>query len=196
MKIGIQIGSFNPYHFGHEFVMGFSLDNYIDRGIIVPSYDSFEKEGIISFDHRLGMLREYKKLNKPIGDLIEISDIEHAGTKYTYDILSHYQSIFPKDEIYLLVGSDLFKNIENFYKGKDILEEFGVIVFQRPQHQCNILDIAHEITPNIKHLILAVSVVCQSSTNIRNEIKKGFVDSYVPKGISDYIKNNKLYGYI
>ena len=52
MKIGVYVGSFNPVHIGHIKIVNYLLDNYLDKVIIVPTGNYWEKIDIVNIDYR------------------------------------------------------------------------------------------------------------------------------------------------
>ena len=61
MKIGIFVGSFNPVHKGHIKLVKYILKkNIVDKVIIIPTNNYWNKNNIIDIKHRLNMLNNYK----------------------------------------------------------------------------------------------------------------------------------------
>ena len=61
MRLGIYIGSFNPPHRGHINVVNYLLDNdYVDRVLIIPTLGYWDKQDLISLEHRINMLKIFE----------------------------------------------------------------------------------------------------------------------------------------
>ena len=60
MRLGIYIGSFNPPHLGHKKVIDFLLEeDYVDKIIIVPTQNYWNKNNLIDIKDRINMLKFY-----------------------------------------------------------------------------------------------------------------------------------------
>ena len=56
-RIGIFAGSFNPPHLIHQKIANDLIDNnYLDKVIFLPTGNSYQKNDLISFNHRFKML--------------------------------------------------------------------------------------------------------------------------------------------
>ena len=82
MKLGIYIGSFNPVHLGHIDVVNYLINNKIvDKILIVPTLNYWDKNDLIDIKHRINMLKliENKK--------IKIDD-KNNNYIYTYELMN------------------------------------------------------------------------------------------------------------
>ena len=61
MKIGVYVGSFNPVHVGHIKIVNHLLVNYLDKVIIVPTGNYWNKNNLVDINHRISMLKFYEK---------------------------------------------------------------------------------------------------------------------------------------
>ena len=176
MRIGIYIGSFNPPHLGHKKVIDFLLEkDYVDKVVIVPTKNYWNKTNLIDIEDRINMLKNYENTN------IEIDTI-HNNYPYTYELLNKLKEVYPTDELYLIIGSDNldelheWKNIDDLLNNKIIVLKRGTIKKNPSIDDKNIIYV--EDFDNIDI----------SSTEIRN----GKFE-YLDDNIKDYILNNKLY---
>ena len=127
MRIGIYIGSFNPPHLGHKKVIDFLLEkDYVDKVVIVPTKNYWNKTNLIDIEDRINMLKYYENTN------IEIDTI-HNNYPYTYELLNKLKEVYPTDELYLIIGSDNldelheWKNIDDLLNNKIIVLKRGTI---------------------------------------------------------------------
>lgn len=71
MKIGIYVGSFNPVHIGHiKFANDLVSKNILDKVIIIPTKNYWNKQSLISLEHRYNMLKMVENENVKISKKI------------------------------------------------------------------------------------------------------------------------------
>ena len=181
MRIGVYAGSFNPVHIGHKYVMDYLLDNnYLDKIIVIPTGNYWDKTDLIKLEHRVNMLKFYES------DKIIVNS-KLSNKEYTYEILNELNKEY--DDLYLIIGADniikfhLWKNIDEILKNKVIvLNRDGINIKKyicKYEKKNNFV-----LTDNFKEIDI-------SSTNIRNNIYK--YKDYLDKNIFEYIINNNLY---
>lgn len=180
MRLGIYIGSFNPPHKGHIYVANYLLDNeVVDKILIVPTNNYWDKQNIVDIKHRINMLKFYEC------DNIEIDTINN-GYAYTYELMRKLSEVYQTDVLYLVIGAD---NIINFDKWKNYEELLGynIIIMNRDD-----VDIEKYIKkyPNGHFIVLKdFKAIDISSTEIRENSDSKYLDELVKQ----YIKKNNLY---
>ena len=115
MRIGIYGGTFNPIHTAHvhlvrEFIKRLSLD----RVILIPTGTPPHKatHQLASGADRIEMCR------LAAADIAEcpvtVSDIEvlRTGKSYTADTMTELKAQYPDDELFLLMGEDMFCTVK------------------------------------------------------------------------------------
>ena len=132
MHIGIYGGSFNPVHNGHIHLAKTAMADFgIDRLYLMPSKISPHRssEEYASAEDRLEMLRLAVADEKNM----EVSDFEIRSDRVSYTIytVEHFRSLFPDDELYLLVGSDMLLGFEKWYRFEDILSQVTLCAVSR-----------------------------------------------------------------
>jgi len=180
MKLGIYPGSFNPPHKGHKKVCDYLIkERIIDKIIIVPTMNYWNKNNLSNLEDRINMLKYYESDNISI-------DIENNHLPYTIELMEKLENKYLNDELYLIIGAD---NIINFDKWKDYqkLLKYKIIIMNR--NNININEYLYKY-PNNKFIIINnFSCIDISSTNIRNKINTKYLDYNVLK----YIKKRGLY---
>ena len=180
MKIGIFVGSFNPPHKGHINIVNYLIDNKIlDKIIIVPTGNYWDKQDLIDIEDRINMLKFFES------EKIIIDD-KHNDIKYTYQIMKKFSKEYYNNQLSLIIGAD---NIINFNKWKHYQEllQYNLIIMQR-----NNIDISKYLKEyNITNYLIVDNYpyVDISSTTMRNKVDKAYLDEKV----LNYIKENKLY---
>lgn len=134
MKIGIYGGTFDPPHLGHMEAAKAAMDQLsLDRLIIIPDREPPHKglpTDAASPQQRLEMAR---LMADGIGPRAEASDLElkREGKSYTADTVEELHEAFPDDELWLLMGTDMFLTVQNWYQPERIFQYAGVAAFSR-----------------------------------------------------------------
>jgi nicotinate-nucleotide adenylyltransferase len=195
MKIGILGGSFNPPHKDHlNIALELLNKKIVDKVIFIPNiYNPLGKQSIDA-TKRLEMIK-LMIMNNPN---LEVSDIEINKTtqNYTYQTLDELKSIYPNDDIMLIIGSDNLNIIDKWMKCDYILNNYKVIVVNRnDDHLFEVIN-----NPKIsryKDNIIPVVLLNNlniSSTLIRNLLlNKSDVSKFIDNSVYKYIINNNLY---
>jgi len=122
-------------------------------------------------------------------DKFEISRIEfdRPGPSYTVDTLTEFRQIYPRDELFLLIGADNIAEIENWYEPDRIVGLAKIAAANRPNFSSNgaYADIVIPFTMPPADI---------SSTAIRQRIKAELsITDLVPPGVESYILEHRLY---
>ena len=139
--IGLLGGSFDPIHYGHRTLGCAAVEEVaLDKLIVMPTHiQPFKQNKKVAQDeHRLAMAA----LAFDGCDKVEISDyeIKKGDVSYSYDTMSHFREQYPNDELFFIMGADSFINVEKWYKGEELLSEFGFIVSSRPGYPEKVLE--------------------------------------------------------
>ena len=180
MNLGIYVGSFNPPHKVHIHIVKYLLENKIvDRVLIVPTGNYWNKNNLVDIKHRINMLKFYETENIKI-------DTVNNDYAYTYQLMRKLKEDYHDDVLNLIMGAD---NIINFDKWKNYQEllEYNIIIMNRDG-----IDINEYIKkyPDGKFILLKnYQEINVSSSDFRNNIDKDCLDEKVYQ----YIKKNNLY---
>ena len=140
MKIGIYGGSFNPPHLGH-LTAAVSAAAYLklDKLLFIPAGIPPHKklaENTPAEEHRLAMTRlmgEQAALETECK--VEVLDMEmrRTGKSYTADTVRELHEQYPDDELWLLMGTDMFLTFQDWYKPEEIVKYTGICAFGRTE---------------------------------------------------------------
>lgn len=134
MKIGIYGGTFDPPHLGHMEAAKAAMEQLgLDRLLIIPDREPPHKGlggDAASPEQRLVMAQ---LMADGLGPRAEASDLElnREGKSYTADTVEELHNQFPEDELWLLMGTDMFLTIQNWYQPERIFQYAGVAAFAR-----------------------------------------------------------------
>ncbi len=200
MKTAIYGGSFNPPHLGHVSAVNTVVsDLEPDRMLIMPDCIAPHKamaENTPAPEHRLEMCR------LAFGDIpgVEISDLEiqRGGRSYTVDTLEQLTDLYPEDEFYLVIGSDMLTSFTTgWYRFEDILKMCTLTVISREKDDME--ELAHNADMlkeryNAKVIIMKNHrPVLLSSSEVRKAIHEGNISGMLSESVWEYIKENGLY---
>lgn len=186
MKIAVYVGSFNPVHKGHIKVAKTVSKKLVDKVIIVPTLNYWDKNNLININDRINMLKFYETNNI-------IINTKNNKYEYTYQVLRNIKKEYKNSEIYLIIGNDI---LENFLKWKNINEilKYNIIVIKRNNIDLNIYK-QYE-----KYNFIYLEKVSKkeiSSTVVRKMILENNKEvlKYIDLKVYNYIKRNNLYIY-
>ena len=200
MRIGIFGGSFNPVHFGHyNLCKSLFAKGAIDKLIVIPVFSPPHKSsrGLESAQNRMDMLkiafREEIKQN-----LAVVSDVEirEKSTSYTIDTVKKLRLSYPKDELYLIVGSDMLLSFRQWWKWEEILENVSLLAVSRENGDRAKLEAERLVLEKAGGRVELVDIDVReiSSTEIRERLKNGKeTDELLDGKVLEYILKNKLY---
>lgn len=201
MKIGIYGGSFNPPHLGHMAAAKAAVEQLkLDRLLIVPACDPPHKklpEGSATPKQRLEMATIMSD-QLPCAQCWDV-EMRRDGVSYTVDTLEEAKRLWPEDELWLLVGSDMFLSLQSWRNPERIMELAGICAFHRDAE-----DSGEEFAAQKEYLqehynasvciIGNPDVVEISSTEIREALACGEGQKFLHETIYGYILREKLYG--
>ncbi len=195
MRIGIYGGAFNPVHKGHvKLAEEVKTKANLDRIIIMPSGVSPHKSSdtLISSEHRMKMCElAFEGEDYIISDL----EIKRQGKSYTVDTVTELKKIYPDDELYLIMGSDMLLCFHKWYRYEDILSAVTICATTRQGDisTCELKKYSREVLGKETLIIDFEPFEC-SSTEVRNELLSGGdIACAVPEKVLGYIKENALY---
>lgn len=174
MKLGVYVGSFNPVHKGHIQIVRYLLDKkYIDKVLIIPTKEYWNKTNLAPLEDRINMLKYYET------DDIKV-DITHNNYEFTYEILRSIKKEYNCNPC-LIIGSDNLKKLD-LWKNIDEILRYKIIVLKREKEN------KFKQTKKNITIIDDWKIIKASSTEVRN----GNTD-LLDKPVYEYIKKKKLY---
>lgn len=205
MNIGIYGGTFSPPHLGH-FQAALTAANVLnlDRLLLIPAAEPPHKklpEETPDVRHRLAMTELMADALQQNGVKAEVSriEIDRTGKSYTADTVTALHEQYPDAQLWLLMGTDMFLTLQNWYKPEVILRYAGVCAFGRTEQ-----DGEEVFAPQREYLnqrfqakittITLPGLVDISSTQLREMLVQGSGRDYLLPAVYGYILRNRLYG--
>ena len=196
MRAGIFGGSFNPPHSGHkklalEITGRLSLDFMLIVPTFIPPHKSADM--LASSPDRLRMCELC--FNE---DFFKVSDMEikREGKSYTVETLRSLREIYPDDELFFVMGSDMLLSFHSWYCPDEILSLSNIVCAARHGGETQELkNYIEEYFPDKteKFTVIDFEPVDVSSTQIRNEIASSSFSENLSEDVLDYIKKRGLY---
>lgn len=191
MRIGLFGGSFDPVHNGHlAIAQSFYEELQLEQVIFIPAFIAPQK-GRAAFapaPERLQMLRlalaDYPYFN------LSTVEIERQGISYTIDTVRHFRTLYPNEQLFLLVGGDSLLDLPHWREPDTLLNMVQVVVAVRPEH-----DLTKALPAHLKRVrILNNPLSPLSSSTIRRQIQQGILPSEaLPPAVAQYIQEHHLY---
>jgi nicotinate-nucleotide adenylyltransferase len=189
-KIAVFGGSFDPVHNAHIQLLNFALKSCnLKKIICVIAYSPPHKsKQYASIDDRIIMLKlATKRLSQ-----IEISlyEVLKKDVVYSYQTLDYFQSLYPKDEIYMIIGTDSLLELSTWKNIDYLAGHYKFMVVKRP---------GIKIKKNTKYLDRCIFAQDEtkniSSTEIRHLIKKNLkkAEQFLDENVYNYIVKRRLY---
>ena len=198
-RIGIYGGTFNPPHIGHlqaakQAVKALGLSKLL----LIPAYAPPHKAALPAnsptAQQRLQMLR-IAAANCPE---IVVSDMElrREGVSYTFETVRSVKNQYPNAELVLLMGTDMFLTFDSWMHPEEILKNASLGVFYRGdkgEQPAIAVKKAEMEEKGVRIDLVRNDVIPISSTQMRRLLAFRCAGEFLPEGVLDYIRENRLY---
>ena len=177
--------------------------------LFLPTGLPYHKENtdLLSFSARSEMLRlalqeENRKLAFEQNGLTKFffSTIEgeRSGNSYTYDSAVLLKKIFPYAELFLIIGTDEFYTLENWYKTEELGKVLKFLVANRngeaEQKALEERTVFLKEEYGLQCTFLEMERIEYSSSLIRKRIKeKASIEGMLPEPVIEFIQKNRFY---
>ena len=205
MRIGVYGGTFNPPHLGHIAAARAVFETLkLDKLLLIPDRQPPHKplpEGSPSPEQRLELTRlSGEQLG--LGDRVETLDLElhRSGPSYTADTLRAVHERYPDDELWLLMGTDMFLTLHTWHEPEQILALAGIAAFSRSQEDTEELfsrqrERLYRTYPSARIFTLGVPGMVEiSSTQLRELLAEGRGGQFLAPAVYGAVLRDGLYG--
>ena len=184
-KIGFFGGSFNPPTLAHfEIVKSAIKEVNLDKIIIVPMGDKYQKKDLIPFEDRYNMISKMFESEPKV----EVSRMQANQKKVSYaiDSFEEIDKKYKDDDRFFIMGLDNFSEIEKWKSKDKLILDRKFIVFQRENYILN-----NNISDNIKLINVNNNT---SSSLVRQKIKsEENYEKFLSNEVVEYINHKGLY---
>ncbi len=197
-KIGIFGGSFNPPHEGHilaarEFMSQLALDQLL----VIPAGDPPHKTFSANSPTAQQRLEMTKLAVEDMENTLVLDlEINRRGLSYTADTIEILRQSYPDDELYLLMGTDMFYSFGSWYQPERITKEATLAVAHRDADSPTRLKSCGETlekTLGARIVYVENQYLPHSSTSVRAMIAFRCAESYLAPRVMEYIEHHGLY---
>lgn len=204
MKIGIYGGTYNPPHRGHMAAAVTAADVLkLDRLLLIPAGVPPHKlmaEGSASNHDRLAMtelMADRLGLKIPV-EVLDV-EMERPGKSYTSDTLRQLKEMYPEDELWLLMGTDMFLTFHLWHEPEVIARLAGLCAFGRTEQDGEALFAPQRDFLREKYGAKIVTMtipdlVDVSSSQIREALAEDRGEELLDESVWGYILARGLYG--
>ncbi|MDR1619891.1 MAG: nicotinate-nucleotide adenylyltransferase [Clostridiales bacterium] len=195
-KIGMLGGTFNPIHTAHVDMGRLVREEFdLDEVLFIPAGDPPHKavEGAVCAAHRARMTQ--LALRGLPG--LSMSDIEldRAGKSYTIDTVAALSALYPGAAIYIVVGSDMLRDLPHWHRARELLQKAAFIGVPRQGRDHNDAEALSLLAQYGARVPLSKSKAPPiSSTMVRAGIYKAQpITGFTPPAVERYIYLHMLY---
>ena len=197
-RIGIYGGTFNPPHVGHiqaanQAVQLLQLDHlYLIPDCIAPH--KVMPENSATDVQRLEMLYIAAK-DSPRMEVLDI-ELQRQGVSYTWETVKLLKEMHPDAELILLMGTDMFLSFHTWKFPEEITSRASLGVFYRGERgeRAAIEKRKEEMeAQGVAVTLVENDVISISSTQLRRLLAFRCAGEFLPDGVLDYIRENRLY---
>ncbi len=205
MRIGVYGGTFNPPHLGHITAARAVFELLkLDKLLLIPDGQPPHKplpQGSPTAQQRLELTRLAGE-QLGLDEKVETLDMElrRGGKSYTADTLEAVRVLYPNDEVWLLMGSDMFLTLHTWHQPERIMTLAGIAAFGRTEaNEEELFAIQRErlyrMYPFARIFTLSVPGVVEiSSTDLRDKLARGEGSWYLAPAVYGSILRDQLYG--
>lgn len=205
MRIGVYGGTFNPPHLGHITAARAVFELLkLDKLLLIPDGQPPHKplpQGSPTAQQRLELTRLAGE-QLGLDEKVETLDMElrRGGKSYTADTLEAVRALYPNDEVWLLMGSDMFLTLHTWHQPEQIMTLAGIAAFGRTEaNEEELFAIQRErlyrMYPFARIFTLSVPGVVEiSSTDLRDKLARGEGSWYLAPAVYGSILRDQLYG--
>ena len=199
MRLGIYGGTFDPPHLGHLTALKKAVAALrLDKVLVIPTAQpphKAEAGDMASGEDRLAMC-EICFADIPEAEVWD-GEIRRGGVSWTVDTVREVRRMYPEDELFLLMGTDMYLIFDTWRDFRSILDAAVCGVFIRsPGEEDSVRRHAQvmlerygartELIPNVP--------VDISSTHLREMLKTRGGREYLPDSVYGYIVHHGLFG--
>ncbi len=201
MRIGIYGGTFNPIHTGHLEAAGYAVKKLrLEKLLLIPAGLPPHKDleaGAPPPGKRLEMVRLAAETCS--AEALDL-ELRREGKSYTLDTLRELKKCYPKDRLFLLMGSDMFLSFHKWKEPKKIAKLCTLCAFSRERQDeyeafsAQKKFLKKSLNADVELLALP-QVIEISSTRLRQDLagNRELAKKYLTPAVYGYILREGLY---
>jgi nicotinate-nucleotide adenylyltransferase len=200
LRLGIFGGTFDPVHYGHLLLAESCREQCrLDAVWFLPAAVPPHKQGreLTPAADRIEML-ELATAGNPAFSVCRY-EIDRGGVNYTVDTLAHFREEAPEQELFFLMGADMFLDLPHWRETRRVCELAMPVVVRRPVAGAIDFDCLRGLASDERieamrcHQV-EMPEIGTSSTDLRRRVHLGQSIRYrVPPAVEMYIQTHGLY---
>ncbi len=196
-RIGILGGTFNPIHLGHIAMAQGALNALqLEMVLVIPANEPPHKqiEGGTSTAQRLEMARLAVKEEAGIG--VSSLEISRKGKSFTIDTLNEVSKLYPGAELFLLVGSDMLRDLPSWKNPHLVMQKAVIVCIQRSRENGGEALTAAKLKADFNADVRITDIKAPdiSSSLVRERVAQALpITGLVSPSVEAYIYKNALY---
>ncbi len=206
--IGLFGGTFDPIHLGHlRMALELKQQLGLDEMRLVPCHKPpHRQQPIASAEHRAAMVMAAIEHCPEL--TIETCELDNPDPSYSVHTLTYLRNTLGENvSLCLAMGMDSLISLPSWYQWQGILKLAHIVVAARPgfelpksggiadyvsAHRGGVSDLSKSTRGSI--VILQLSLLPVSSTDIRQQFSKGLSPQYLlPENVFSYLEKHQLY---
>ena len=201
-RIGIYGGSFNPPHLGHIFAARKARQLLgLDKILLIPAAIPPHKavaEGSPDGETRLALTQ--LAIAGETGMEVSRIELDRPGPSYTVDTLRELRESYPQDELYLLMGTDMFLSFFQWREPEAIAKLAVPVCMARVRADAALSaqllaqQEKMEAVFGVRPIVLQNDCLEISSTEARRLLFFGIADEVLHPDVLAMIERERLYG--
>lgn len=197
-KIGIFGGTFDPIHYGHLTIGQLALETcQLDELYFVPAGHPPHKDANDVTD----TLHRYQMVMMALAPYSQFRicdyEIKKSTPSYTLHLLMYFREQFPEDDLYLVMGADSFRELELWYRYKELLSLTHLVVMNREGG--DVLSLEERARRYINNYQASITLITGIRLDVSSSMLRRMVQDHLPikhllpEGVARYIEKERLY---
>lgn len=194
-RIGVFGGTFDPVHIGHLVVavnVSYSLE--LDRVLLVVAGEPWQKVGtrpIAPAEDRYALVEVALQGLETARLEVSRMELDRPGPSYTADTLADLASLYPGDELFLVMGPEVAEDLSTWERPAEVCRLATLVLVTRPGAGVGPFE---PLPPPWRTRVVEVPAVDVSSTDLRARVADGRpLDVLTPPGVVREIRRRGLY---
>jgi len=183
--VGILGGTFDPVHNAHlAMARAAARELPLEKLLWMPTgRPGYRQPPVAGAQDRLAMLR--LAIEGEARYAIDARELDERASGFTVDTLKSLRRDFPKDEMFLLMGSDQYSKFGSWREPDEVARLARLAVFARPGFQ---------IENRFAATVVTMPPLQVSASEIRARVARGEdISRLVPPPVAAYIARQGLY---
>lgn len=199
MRTAVYGGTFNPVHLGHVHILREFMGRLaLDRALLIPAGVPPHKQALhlASAEDRVEMCRLAAEEMPELKIEVSTMELDRPGKSFTSDTLAQLNRLCPGDELYLLMGEDMFLTVDKWHDAPGIFRRAVLCASPRSREGMpRLLEKRRELEEQgARCRVEDIPFLDVSSTRVRELAGAGAeLSGLVPDRVAAYIRRHGLY---